>query len=189
MGKTDEQLITDYLTGQKTALNELIGRYLNSVYAFVYRLTNTRSEAEDITQEVFIKLWRNIKKYKTGQNFKAWLFTIAKNASIDWLRKKRDLTFSDFENFAGENILTETLRDQALMPDALTIVAESRNFLDKLVAKLRPIYREIMALRYQNEYSFEEIAKTLNRPVNTVKSQHRRALIEMQKKANETTAI
>jgi RNA polymerase sigma-70 factor (ECF subfamily) len=86
---SDEKLITDYLRGDEKSLEILIKRYLKPIYSFTFRFVRDGQEAEDITQEVFVKMWRNLKKFKKNERFKNYLFTIAKNTCFDFLRKKK----------------------------------------------------------------------------------------------------
>ena len=90
---TDKQLIDDYLNGNDAAFALLVQRQINPVYNFVYRLVRNTQDAEDITQETFVKMWKNLKRYNQDQNFKTWLFTIARNTAIDSLRKKKSFVF------------------------------------------------------------------------------------------------
>ncbi len=92
--RSDENLVTDYLKGDKKALEILIGRYLKPIYNFLYRYTGDVAEAEDITQEAFVRAWKNIRKFDRNKKFKTWIFGIAKNAAIDFLRKKKPILFS-----------------------------------------------------------------------------------------------
>jgi RNA polymerase sigma-70 factor (ECF subfamily) len=179
MEKTDQQLISDYLSGDENALSEIIGRYLKPIFSFIYRLTSNPQDAQDITQETFIKAWRNLKKYKTGESFRTWIFTIAHNTAIDWLRKKRNLVFSDFENSKGENFLEENIADTSLLPDEIIIQNENKQLIEDALSKLPPTYKEVIILHYMNELTFDEIGQVLKKPLNTVKSQHRRALLAL----------
>ncbi len=90
---TDEQLIKNYLIGDNKALELLIKRYLTPIYNFVLRYVKNTSEAEDVTQEVFVKVWKNLKKFNDNYKFKSWLYTIAKNTSLDYLKKKKKNEF------------------------------------------------------------------------------------------------
>ncbi|MCX6790638.1 MAG: sigma-70 family RNA polymerase sigma factor, partial [Candidatus Gribaldobacteria bacterium] len=108
---SDEKLVKLYLGGDEKALEFLVSRYLRIIYTYVFRNIGDAKAAEDVTQEVFVKVWKNLKKFKTEKSFKTWIFTIAKNTSIDFLRKKKTIPFSKFENKLGENILTEKLVD------------------------------------------------------------------------------
>jgi len=181
----DKQLIKNYLSGDDDKLKILIDRHLKAIYNFVFRFCNNKQDAEDITQEVFLKMWKNIKKYDEHQNFNTWLFTIAKNTAFDWLRKKRNLVFSDFDTPEGKNLLTETITDTTPNPEELIIKTENATLLNNLVNQLPTFYQTILLLRYTDEFTFDEIAKILNKPLNTVKSQHRRALLLLQNLADK----
>lgn len=153
------------------SVEKIIRQYLRPVYNFAHRFSGNRQDAEDISQETFLKVWKNIKKYREGENFKTWLFAIARNTAIDHLRKKKALVFSDLEK-DGEDSITETLAGAVSLEEELP----------KYILKQLPAdYKEIIILKYGNDFTFDEIAKILNKPLNTVKSQHRRALILLRK--------
>jgi len=177
---SDEQLVHDYLKHKdEKSLEILIARYLKPIYGFVYKYTNLLNEAEDITQEVFIKVWRNLKKFDQNKSFKTWLFQIAKNTAIDFLRQKKNIPFSEFDNEHGENQLTNTLIDQNPLPNR---IFDQKNLAERLSAaidKLSEKYRQVLHLRYNDQFTFQEIAETLNEPLDTVKSRHYRALIAL----------
>lgn len=177
MDYSDRQLVTNYLAGDEKSLEVLIKRYLKPIYSFVYRYVGNGQEAEDITQEVFVKIWRNLKKFDQNKNFKTWIFSIAKNTSINWLRKKKAIPFSNFENEEGENMLAETLADPAPLPNEILEQAGIAKILNVAINKLNPKYRMVLFLYYNDHFTFREIAEILDEPINTIKSRHRRALI------------
>ncbi|MDO8560619.1 MAG: RNA polymerase sigma factor [bacterium] len=184
MNKNDEELIKAYLGGEEAALRELIARYLRIIYNFSYKYVRSKTDAEDVTQEVFIKIWKNLKRYKPETSFRTWLFSIAKNTAIDRVRKKQSLVFSDFENEEGANPLLESLTDSVPLPDELSIQSGDRAFLENTINQLPPAYRKVLRLHYNSHFTFDEIGKTLGKPLNTVKSHHRRALIALKKLLN-----
>ncbi len=177
--KSDEQLIADYDGGNEEAFALLIKRYLKPVFNFAYRLAGNSHDAEDVTQESFLKAWHKLKKYQRDKNFKPWLFSIVHNTAIDTLRKKKDFVFSDFETDTGENPIIDSIIDQGPLPDELFIKTENKKLTDTLFTQLAPIYKEVLMLRYNNDFTFEEVAETLGKPLHTVKSQHRRAIIKL----------
>jgi RNA polymerase sigma-70 factor (ECF subfamily) len=176
MERDDRQLIADALAGDDDAFAFLVHRHLSAVYNFSYRFGG-REDADDIAQETFFKVWKNLKKFRPDGNFKTWLFQIARNTTIDCMRKKRDVTFSRFENEEGENFLEETLADNEPLADEIFARAEERKRVEKLLEELPPLYREVVILHHQHDFTFEEIGNILKKPLDTVKSQHRRALI------------
>jgi RNA polymerase sigma-70 factor (ECF subfamily) len=181
MEKTDAELIQATIDGDTGAFSVLVGRYSRDVYGFTFFMAKNASDAEDITQETFVKVWKNVKKFKPEQRFKSWLLTIARNTTIDYIRKRRHAVFSDFDDEEGSNAIVETLADEERLADEIASIAESSEQTAEAVSKLPDIYRSVLALRYEGGLSFEEISKILKKPVNTVKSQHRRALIALRK--------
>lgn len=179
MDRSDEKLIADYLIGDEQSLELLIGQYLKPIYSFVSRYVGNRQEAEDITQEVFVRVWRNLNKFDQEKNFKTWIFSIAKNASLDHLKKKRAIPFSEFDQADGGNLVTDTLADPAPLPLALLEKADMAKMLNMAIEKLSPQYRMVLFLRYNDHFNFREIAESMKEPLHTIKSRHRRALIKL----------
>jgi RNA polymerase sigma-70 factor (ECF subfamily) len=187
---TDEEIIVLYKNGNGEAFKSLINRYTTSLYNFTARLTN-RNDASDIVQEIFIKVWKNINHFDERKaSFKTWIFTIAKNTATDFLRKKRNLLFSDIpaRQLAGgensnedANSFVENIPDEQILPDVALEKLQDKEFLNEILNKLNLGYREILVLHYQEEMTFDEIGKILDKPLNTVKSQYRRAIIELRK--------
>lgn len=183
--RSDEQLVRDYLDGDEAALGSLIERYLKPVYNFVLRLSGNASEAEDITQETFVKVWKNIRKYRPDHPFRAWLYAIARHVAVDWHRKRRPTPFSDFENEEGDNPFEVTLVDDAPWPDELAALAQEHERLTAAVQELSATYQAVLYLHHQEGYSFEETGRILGKPLNTVKSQYRRALLALKNRLKE----
>jgi RNA polymerase sigma-70 factor, ECF subfamily len=181
MNRSDKQLIRHYLKGNEESLGLLIQRYLKLIYSFTYRYTGNAQDSEDATQETFVKVWRNLKKFDQNKKFKTWIFAIAKNTAIDFLKKKKAIPFSKVENEKGENIITETLADPSPLPYELLEKAGMAQVLTSAMEKLSPKYRMVLFLRYNDHFNFREIAESLEEPLNTVKSRHRRALVMLKK--------
>jgi RNA polymerase sigma-70 factor, ECF subfamily len=178
---TDEQLVSAYLSGVEDAFRELVERYLKPVYHFVYRYVKTQGDAEDIVQDTFLSAWKNIEKFDTRKKFKTWIFTIAKNASLNWIKKKKPSLFSQFENEAGENILAEIVADPSPLPDELFRKAQLREEVTFAMEKLSGAHQTVLSLRHREQFTFQEISELLNESIHTVKSRHRRALAALKK--------
>jgi RNA polymerase sigma-70 factor (ECF subfamily) len=179
---SDEQLITAYLTtGNEVLFQTLTDRYLKSVYNFIYRYVGNTGDAEDITQDVFVSAWEHLKNFDTSKKFSAWIFTIAKNTSLNWIKKKKPALFSAFQNEKGENVLEELLRDAGALPDALFEQAHLKGMLQSAIEKLPAHYRDVLFPRYYDDLTFQQIADRLGKPLDTVKSQHRRAILALKR--------
>ena len=181
MDKPDAELVIQYIKGDEVSFDVLTNRHLKAVYNFVCRFTGRTDDAEDIVQEVFLKVWKNLNKYNPQRNFRTWLLSIAHNTAIDFLRKKKGVPFSEFEVDGGNNSLTDNLSDPAPLPPEIFAIDESKKLLEGALVELSPNYRAVLLLRYQNDITFEEIGQILGKPLHTVKSQHRRALIQLRK--------
>ncbi|MCX6713431.1 MAG: sigma-70 family RNA polymerase sigma factor [Candidatus Vogelbacteria bacterium] len=183
MDLTDEQLVGDYLAGNEAALDRLIGRYLSPVYSFVLRFLAEADLAAEITQETFVKAWSNLARFDQTRKFKTWIFQIAKNTAYDYLKKKKPLLFSRLTKISDEEgdelDFESSLADPLPLADELADRRISRENLLAAIEKLGPEYRSVMFLRLNEQLEFSEIATVLDRPVNTVKSQYRRAVTRL----------
>lgn len=173
---SDKIIIQQYLKGDEKSLDLLIEKYLKMIYSFVYKNVGSPADAEDITQEVFIRVWKNMKKFDQNKNFKPWIFQIAKNASIDFLRKKKTIPFSKFENEKGQNLLVENIIASPInliekLSDQKTITAAMQGLTEK--------DQKIIIFRHNEGMSFKEIAEMFQEPINTVKSRYRRVLLRL----------
>lgn len=179
--ENDNELIRHYLEGDNNSFEKLIFRYTKIIYRFVYRTTNNKDDSFDITQEIFLKVWKNIKKYDDKQNFKTWLFTIARNTSIDWLRKKRNYLFSDLTKEDDNDDFGQTIADTEPLQDAIFEQNELADLLKKVLIKLSMDERTILILHNEDYLTFEEISEIFKKPTNTIKSIYRRSLIKLKR--------
>ncbi|MCX6721794.1 MAG: RNA polymerase sigma factor, partial [Candidatus Staskawiczbacteria bacterium] len=178
----DKELIQRYLKGESEALDFLIAKYLKQIYSFVYNNVGGQAEAEDITQEVFIKIWKNIRKFDQNKSFKPWIFQIAKNTSIDFLRKKKSIPFSRFENEKGQNPLLDNI---AVAPLNLIEKLNEKKTVLAAMQGLNEKEQKVINLRHNDGLSFREIAEIFKESVNTVKSRYRRSLASLKKNIEE----
>lgn len=180
--QTDYELINSYLQkGDEASFNLLVSRYMNTVYRFVLGYVQNPAQAEDITQEVFVKVWKNLKKIDKNRNFKSWLYTVAKNTALDVIKKKKAVPFSRFETQDGKNILAESLVNTTIAPDKAFELLESREMFSRAMEALSEKYKQVLLLYYYQYLNFREIAELLEEPINTIKSRHRRGLMLLEK--------
>jgi len=159
--------------GDQAAYAELLGRYKESVYFLLLKMVNNKDDAEDLTIEAFGKAFKNINQYTPNFAFSTWLFRIATNNCIDFIRKKKAVTLSldrAFTTGDGEE-MTMDVRSDTLDPEESMIRKQKNVLMRSLVDKLKPRYRVLIELRYFQELSYEEIADKLDLPLGTVKAQ------------------
>lgn len=173
----DEQLVAKYLAGDDAAFEVLLTKYSPRIYNFVARYVGYGPNAEDATQEIFIKIWKKLTGFNPAKKFKSWLFAVARNTAIDLLRKRRITTLVD--NDFGDEENNNAFADFSPTPLEQAAQWENAELVSKAMRALPEIYHTILNLYYLEELTLAEIAKILNEPINTVKSRHRRALIKL----------
>lgn len=173
--KNDLELVTRATKGNEKAFADLMNRYRYSLYFMLLKMVNNPSDAEDLTIESFGKAFRNLGLYTPEFAFSTWLFKIATNSCIDFIRKKQvspstiDQIHEDLDN------LTVNLQSDLPDPEEALINDQKIAVLRGIVNQLKPRYRRLIELRYFKEYSYEEIASELKLPIGTVKAQLFRA--------------
>ncbi|HCM59360.1 MAG TPA: RNA polymerase subunit sigma-24 [Bacteroidales bacterium] len=173
----DLKVIERALNGDSRAYTELLNRYRDSVYYVMLRMINNPSDAEDLTIEAFGKAFHNLAKYVPSHAFSTWLFRIATNNCIDFMRRKSQSP-RPFDHDEGEEDEVEaTVASDMIAPDELMINRETAASLNRIVKTLKPRYRRLIELRYFEDYSYEEIASELSLPIGTVKARLFRAKV------------
>jgi RNA polymerase sigma-70 factor (ECF subfamily) len=187
--KYDYTLVEAALTGDEKAFAKLMSRYKDAIYFMLLKMVNNKNDAEDLTIEAFGKAFKNLHQYSPNFAFSTWLFKIATNNCIDFLRKRRGVYISIENNMEnGDNDTPVKLRSNEPNPEEKLIRIQKAILMRKIVHNLKPRYRTLVELRYFREYSYDEIAKELNLPLGTVKAQLFRAR-DMLFKMIESTEI
>lgn len=161
------------------AYAELMDRYRDSIYFMLLKMVNNRDDADDLTIEAFGKAFKKLHQYTPNYAFSTWLFKIASNNCIDFIRKKkkRQGTFSidkGYENDEGSEVGMD-LKSDGLNPEEVYIREQKIKLMQDVVKKLKPRYRRLVELRYFKEFSYDEISQELDLPLGTVKAQLFRA--------------
>ena len=182
-------LVEAALRGEEKAFAKLLSKYKDAIYYMLLKMVNNKSDAEDLTIEAFGKAFKNLHQYSPNYAFSTWLFKIASNNCIDFLRKKRGVHVSIESNPDGnDNDPPIKLKSVDPDPEQKLIRIQKAILLRRIVHRLKPRYRTLVELRYFREYSYEEIATELNLPLGTVKAQLFRAR-EMLFKMIESTEM
>ncbi|MCR9253841.1 MAG: sigma-70 family RNA polymerase sigma factor [bacterium] len=163
--------------GDEQAYADLMERYKKPVYHMILKMVRNVDDAEDLTIEAFAKAFKNLERFKKDYTFSTWLFRIATNNAIDFIRKKKLETYSLNTSFSDDNgdAVTIDLEDKNLNPAEETIKTQKIELIRMFVTKLPAKYQRLVKLRYFDELSYEEIAQELGAPLGTVKAQLHRA--------------
>jgi len=172
----DYQLVQNAIKGDQKSYAELLGRYRDAIYFMLLKMVCNKIDAEDLTIEAFGKAFKYLGQYSPSFAFSTWLFKIASNNCIDFLRKKKSNIISiDTPNDLIDQDQTIPLPANVLDPEEELIKSQKINIMRNIVCKLKPRYRRLIELRYFYEYSYEEISRELELPAGSVKAQLYRA--------------
>lgn len=174
----DFKLVELAKEGDQNAFAELMKRYNRSLYHVILKMVRNVDDAEDLTIEAFAKAFKNLERFKQDYTFSTWLFRIATNNCIDFIRKKKNN-----ETFSLNNLYNNTeneefnldIADEASDPQEDAIRSQKAELMQKLVARLPAKYRKLVTMRYFEERAYQEIAEELEIPIGTVKAQLHRA--------------
>lgn len=185
----DFALVEAALRGEEKAFARLLSKYKDAIYYMLLKMVNNKSDAEDLTIEAFGKAFKNLHQYSPNYAFSTWLFKIASNNCIDFLRKRKGVLIS-IENSQEGNENDQPVKLKSIDPDPeqKMIRIQRAILLRRIVRRLKPRYRMLVELRYFREFSYEEIARELKLPLGTVKAQLFRAR-EMLFKMIESTEM
>ncbi len=180
----DKELAGMAAKGREMAFRELLSRYERPVFSLVYRMVRDRTLAEDLSQEAFIRAFNAIKSYKPRYKFSSWIFKIANNHTIDYLRKRKLDTVSidgspharTSEEEAQTRLVVESHEEA---PDRYVEAKELGGQIEEAIGMLRPEYRTAVLLRHVEGYTYEEIAEIMELPLGTVKTYLHRARAEL----------
>ncbi len=174
--KNDISLVIRAKEGDQKAYAELMQRYKDSIYFMALKMVNNKDTAMDLTVETFGKAFENIEKYKPDFAFSTWLYRIATNNCIDFIRKKKlnVVSINSMVDDDGDDRPLQ-IKSDTLNPEETSIKKQQNEQLKLIVDKLPSRYRTLIILRYYDELSYEEIAQQLDLPLGTVKAQLFRA--------------
>ena len=167
----DSTLIQEALGGDSKAYTRLMAKHHDAIFNFIYRMVRNRQQVEDLTQEAFIKAFASLKNFNDEYAFSTWLYKIATNNSIDFIRKRKLQTYSiDKPIEAKDSDYTFELRDESYEADKELISGQRTKLLESAIKNLPEKYRAVIHMRHVEEKSYEEIADQLKLPIGTVKA-------------------
>ena len=170
----DGELVSSAIAGREAGFEELVRRYQRPIAAYVYRMVGDYDAALDLTQEVFIKVYNSLTRYRSEFKFSTWIYKIAHNAAIDHLRRHtvREQALTGSIDGDRREISIESRR---LTPEQESERRERRSEIESVVELLPAAYRELIALRHSHDLSYDEIAEVTGLPLGTVKNRLFRA--------------
>ena len=192
---TDEALLSQFKQGDEHAFRVLVERYTAPIYNLAFRFLREPMEAENVTQETFLRVVSALERVRLDQPFKPYLFRVAVNLCRDLARKKQPALFSELTGLARREDGVETVEpSEAIEDDAAPLweqaqKAELRARVGAAVDALPPIYQAVITLRYAEDFSYEEIAQALELPLNTVRTHLRRAKKQLRKGLENDLAL
>ncbi len=164
-------LIQRALDGDQKAFKKLQAKYHEAIYNLIYRMIREKDEVEDLTQEAFIKAFTSLASFNDEYAFSTWLYKIATNNSIDYIRRKKLQTFSiDKPIESKESDYSYELPDSTYEPDQEMIQRQRKKLMEDAINSLPAKYRQVIHLRHVEEKEYQEIAEMLNLPLGTVKA-------------------
>lgn len=178
----DKTLITHILEGDQSAFAALVERYQAPVYNQILRMVGSEQDALELAQETFLRVWRGLAWFQFESKFSTWLYRLAANCCIDFLRRqKKQHTVS----LTADDEKTADIPDRQATPEEQLLTRERRDMLQNAMAQLETGHRQILTLRVINELDYAQIAQVLDIPVGTVKSRLARARAQLRKKLQE----
>lgn len=166
----DFAAIREVLAGNDAAFEILQKKYKSKIAALIRRMVKDADDIEDLVQEAFIKAYRALPNFQFGYTFSAWLYRIASNNTIDFLRKKRFQMISIDKPMGEDDEYYIEIKDEDPLPDIELISEERKKILNDAINNLPDNYKEIINLRHKEELDYKEIADKLNIPLGTVKA-------------------
>ena len=179
MPATDVELVRGALDGSESAFRDIVLRYQRPVFGIIVRVVRDQARAEELAQDTFVKAFRALHTFDLARRFSAWLFTIAHRVAIDEARRSAPETVSLDELEDDGNPVVQIADAKGATPAVILERAELASALDAAIARLRPAYRELVSLKYEQGLDYEEIMEITGLPGGTVKSSLHRARKEL----------
>lgn len=167
----DDKLVQAAIGGSEKAYKRLVEKYERALYYHILKMIKDKNKVEDLVQEVFVKAFDNLHSYNTNYAFSTWLYRIATNHTIDYLRKKKLQTLSIDEPVKQrDGEMKMQLPDESAQTDRKIIRSQRQKMVQEAIEELPEKYRAVIKLRHMQEKSYQEIAEILDSPLGTVKA-------------------
>lgn len=182
VSKTDEEICQLVQKGNIEIFGVLVERYEEKLKRYAFKFLNQKEDVEDVVQNVFLKTFENIQGFDTKRKFQSWIYRIAHNELVNFLKKKKKLTLSLIEL---DTFLPSSLKDDTLREEVDFDLTEKKELLEKFLEELEPKYKEPLYFYYFENLSYAEISEILRIPISTVGVRIQRAKEKIKKKVKE----
>jgi RNA polymerase sigma factor, sigma-70 family len=167
----EARLVKRALKGDQHAFVDIVDLYQDKLYHMAYRMLYNRQEAEDVVQDTFLRVYRNLDRYDDSMKFSTWIYRIATNLCIDRLRRRRptyslDAESTDHEGLDGYSVMPSDDRT----PESEILLSETQRIIRQAIENLPAKYKTVMVLRYLQDMSLQEISDVMDMPVTTIKT-------------------
>lgn len=183
---SESKLVQAVLKGDKAAFAEIVNLYQEKLYSISFRMLYNKQEAEDVVQDTFLRVYKNLTKYDHHMKFSTWIYRIATNLCIDRLRKRKpnyslDAESSEREGLDGYSMIPSDHRT----PESELILTETQKIIHQAIESLPVKYKSVMILRYLQDLSLQEIGEILDMPITTIKTRVHRGREFLRKKLEQ----
>ncbi len=190
MNSMDARLAKLARKGDRSAFGELVDLYKDKIFHLAYRMLGNKQEAEDVMQDTFLRVYKNLDKYDANQKFSTWIYRIATNLCIDRLRKRKwnfslDAEISDAEGLDWYSML----QSEEPGPEKQILLSETQRQIRSAIGALPEKYRSVVVLRYLQDLSLQEISEVLGMPVTTIKTRVHRGREFLRKRLEKDKLI
>ena len=188
--KQEEKIIKQLKNGDFSNYDKIVDSYKNRVFGMAYKFTNDYDETQDLAQEVFLKIYRQIKNFRGDSKLSTWIYRISVNTCLDWKKKKMRIKSINFSNMVNEENKDQTIgiKDDSPLPDEIILQDEDQRIVHDLIYELSDKYKTVLIMYHFNEMSYEDIAKALNVPQRTVETRLYRARRMLKDKISKISA-
>lgn len=185
----EQKIIKQLKSGDYSNYDKIVDSYKNRVFGMAYKFTNDYDEAQDLAQEVFLKIYRQIKNFREESKLSTWIYRISVNTCLDWKKKKERIKSINFSNMVNEENKDQTIdiKDESMLPDEIILRDEDQKQIHKLIYELSDKYKSVLIMYHFNEMSYQDISKALNIPERTVETRLYRARRMLKDKISKAT--
>lgn len=188
--KEEEKIVRQLQSGDFSNYDKIVNSYKNRIFGMAYKFTNDYDETQDLAQEVFLKVYRQVKNFRGDSKLSTWIYRISVNTCLDWKKRKNRLKSINFSSMVNEENKDQTIdiKDESMLPDEVILKGEDQKQVHKLIYELSDKYKTVLIMYHFNEMSYSDIASALNIPQRTVETRLYRARRMLKDKISKLTS-